>query len=184
VTSRAFRGLEPAAAAPCPGIRCFLQAYGCAQYAAPDHERAVGWRDVGRKHGGPKHCVVQDVQASNLDLPISAKELEKTQTWQNFVEAAGLDQIPPGMGTTATVAGKDPALFNLDGMVYAVDDGHLHARGSGQPEGKIVTCRWHGWKYNATTGSVMNVPDYGVSCCAVKIVDGKVLVAVVWTANC
>ena len=98
-----------------------------------------------------------------------------------FVEAARLHQVAQGTGTTVTVAGKDLALFNVDGLVYAMDDACLHAGGSlgsGQLEGKIVTCPAHGWTYDVTTGSTMNVPDYGVSCYPVKIVDGKVLIAV------
>jgi len=102
-----------------------------------------------------------------------------------FVEVAQLDTIRPGSGTTVTVAGKAIALFHVDGAVYAMDDGCLHQGGSlgnGQLEGKVVTCRAHGWKYNVTTGKTLNSPSYGVGCYSVKIVEGKVLVSVEPTA--
>ena len=96
------------------------------------------------------------------------------------VAVARLDQVPPGKGISVTGAGKALALFNVDGTVYAIDDGCLHtgaALGTGTFEGKVVTCRAHGWKYDVTTGHTRHVPDDGVSSYPVKIVDGKILVA-------
>lgn len=99
----------------------------------------------------------------------------------DFLEAARLDQVPPGSGTAVTVAGKELALFNVEGTIYAIDNSCLHqgaSLGSGKLEGKVVTCRAHGWKYDVTTGGTLHVPDYGVTCYPVKVVDGKILVAV------
>lgn len=62
-----------------------------------------------------------------------------------------------------------------------MDDGCLHAGvslGAGKLEGTVVTCRAHGWRYDVTTGCTKHVPDYGVKSYPVKIVDGKILVAV------
>lgn len=42
----------------------------------------------------------------------------------------------------------------------------------------MVTCRAHGWKYDITIGKTLHVPDYGVGCYPVKIVNGKVFVSV------
>jgi nitrite reductase/ring-hydroxylating ferredoxin subunit len=50
--------------------------------------------------------------------------------------------------------------------------------GTSKLEGKVVTCRGHGWKYDLTTGGTLHVPDYGVNSYPVKVVDGKILVAV------
>lgn len=97
-----------------------------------------------------------------------------------FVEVTRLDQVPPGSGTTATVAGKQVALFNVDGTIYAMDDSCLHqglSLGTSKLEGKIVTCRGHGWRYNVTTGNTLHVPDYGVATYPVKVVDGRIMVA-------
>ncbi len=98
-----------------------------------------------------------------------------------FVEAARLDQVPPGSGSSFTVAGKEIAIFNIDGTIYAMDDACLHhgaSLGTGKLEGKVVTCRAHGWRYDVTTGNTMHVPDYGVAKYEVKVVDGKILVAI------
>jgi nitrite reductase/ring-hydroxylating ferredoxin subunit len=99
----------------------------------------------------------------------------------DFIEATELSKLPPGTGTTATIAGKEVALFNVDGTVYAVDDSCLHqgaSLGTSKLEGKIVTCRAHGWRYDVTTGFVAHVPGYGVISYPVKVVEGKILVAV------
>jgi 3-phenylpropionate/trans-cinnamate dioxygenase ferredoxin subunit len=66
-----------------------------------------------------------------------------------FVEVMRLEELPPGKGTMVTVAGKDVALFNVDGTIYAMEDSCLHqglSLGTSQLEGKVVTCRGHGWR--------------------------------------
>lgn len=100
---------------------------------------------------------------------------------EEFVQAIRLEALPVGSGTSVELNGKSIALFNVEGTVYAMDDGCLHhgaSLGMGKLEGKVVTCRAHGWKYNVTTGGTLNVPDYGVKSYPVKVVDGDILVAV------
>jgi nitrite reductase/ring-hydroxylating ferredoxin subunit len=98
-----------------------------------------------------------------------------------FVKAADLKNLKPGSGTSVTVQGKDVALFNVEGQIYAMDDGCLHqglSLGSSKLEGKVVTCRAHGWRYDVTTGSTLHVPGYGVATYPVKVVDEQILVDV------
>ena len=62
----------------------------------------------------------------------------------DFVEVARLEQV-----------------FNVEGTVYAIQDSCLHkgaSLGTGQLDGKVVTCRAHGWHYDVTTGSTKNAP--------------------------
>ena len=104
----------------------------------------------------------------------------------NYIEVANLEQLPPGRGTTVSIEGKDIALFNVDGTVYAMDDTCLHqgvSLGISMLEGNIVTCRGHGWKYDVTTGSTYPVPGVGVATYPVKVVDGKIMVAIDETLN-
>ncbi len=98
---------------------------------------------------------------------------------ENFIEAARLDEIPPGGGTCVKVVGKDIALFNVDGTIYAIDDTCLHQGGSlgtSRLEGKVVTCRAHGWRYDVTTGCMVGAKDYGVASYRVKVEAGKIFV--------
>ncbi|MFZ1888515.1 MAG: Rieske 2Fe-2S domain-containing protein [Candidatus Binataceae bacterium] len=98
----------------------------------------------------------------------------------NFVEGARLDQIPPGTSTVARIADKDVALFNVDGNIYAIADSCPHAGaslGAGKLSGTIVTCRAHGLRYDVTTGQV-TTGGFGVAVYLVKVVDGKIMIAV------
>ena len=104
----------------------------------------------------------------------------------NYIEVANLEQLPPGRGTTVSIEGKDIALFNVDGTVYAMDGSCLHqgvSLGISKLDGKIVTCRGRGWKYDVTTGSTYPVPGVGVAAYPVKVVEGKIMVAIDETLN-
>jgi nitrite reductase/ring-hydroxylating ferredoxin subunit len=104
----------------------------------------------------------------------------------NYVTVADIEQLPAGRGMVVTVGGKDVALFNVDGTVYAIADSCLHqgmSLGSSKLEGKIVTCRGHGWRYDVTTGSTHPVPGIGVDAYPVKVLEGKILVAIDETLN-
>jgi 3-phenylpropionate/trans-cinnamate dioxygenase ferredoxin subunit len=99
----------------------------------------------------------------------------------DFIEAARLDDLPAARGTCVTVGGIDVALFNVEGTIYAMEDSCLHqglSLGTSKLEGTVVTCRGHGWRYDVTTGSTLQVPGYGVATYPVKVLDGKILVAV------
>jgi nitrite reductase/ring-hydroxylating ferredoxin subunit len=99
----------------------------------------------------------------------------------NFVEAATLDQIKPGSSLVVQVSGESVALFNVDGVVYAIGDSCAHAGASlaaGKLDGKIVTCRAHGLKFDVTTGYVGGDPGFGVPSYPVKVTDGNILVSV------
>ena len=98
-----------------------------------------------------------------------------------YVDVAKVGDVPPGKGMVFTVEDKELAIFNVDGTFYAMDNACLHqglALGTSRIDGKIVTCRGHGWRYNVTTGSTLHVPGYGVATYPVKVTDGKITVAV------
>ena len=98
---------------------------------------------------------------------------------EDFVEAARLDQIPTGTSTVVTIEGKDIALFNVEGSIYAVDDQCVHLGSSpviGKLDGKLVIYRSQGWRYDIMTryaNSELEVAAYPV-----KVVDGRILIAI------
>ncbi len=72
--------------------------------------------------------------------------------WTRLIAA---DEIPPGTAKELTAAGRIVALFNVDGTFYALDGVCPHAGGplgQGQLNGCVVTCPWHGWQFDVTTG--------------------------------
>lgn len=98
----------------------------------------------------------------------------------DFVEAARLDEVPVGTGTTVMIADKAVALFNIDGQIYAIDDICPHAGsslGNGKLDGRIVTCRSHGMKIDVVTGFFPASEGFAVASYPVMVLAGKIMVA-------
>ena len=98
-----------------------------------------------------------------------------------FVRVAAVDEVPPGSGKVVQAGGRLLALFNVDGEFYALDNTCLHRGGpvgEGDLEGAVVTCPWHGFQYDVTTGRNVFDPEVGLEAFAVRVTDGDVEVAV------
>ncbi|MFQ5520752.1 MAG: Rieske (2Fe-2S) protein, partial [Candidatus Methylomirabilia bacterium] len=68
-----------------------------------------------------------------------------------------------------------------EGTYYAIDNTCLHRGGplgEGELEGNIVTCPWHGWRYDTTTGANVNNPAVKVGAFPVKVEGTAVFVEV------
>ena len=99
----------------------------------------------------------------------------------DFIEVTGFEQIRPGAGSRFVIADKEMAIFNVDGKICAISDTCPHAGGSlglGKLDGRIVTCPVHGMKFDVTTGFFSGSSESGVASYPVKVVDGKIMVAV------
>jgi 3-phenylpropionate/trans-cinnamate dioxygenase ferredoxin component len=97
-----------------------------------------------------------------------------------FVRVTGTGDVKPGHGIVAEVSGKTLAVFNVDGMFHAIDNTCVHRGGplgEGDMEGSVVTCPWHGWQFNVTTGECVNNPSAKVEVYPVQVegTDVKVL---------
>ena len=96
-----------------------------------------------------------------------------------FEKAARLNEIPPGSIKSVQVGGKQLALANVGGTLCAIDNTCLHRGGplgEGQLEGKVVTCPWHGWQFDVTTGKAVQNPNAGVGCFKTEIRGDEVFV--------
>lgn len=90
-----------------------------------------------------------------------------------------VNEVPAGSIRTFQVGGKPLALANVGGTFYAIDNTCLHRGGplgEGQLEGKVVTCPWHGWQYDVTTGKTVQNPSVGVGCFKTEIRGDEVFV--------
>ena len=91
------------------------------------------------------------------------------------VTVAKTDELQPGQGMVAEVAGKEIALFNVGGTVYALNNTCVHRGGplgEGDLDGEVVSCPWHNWEYNVTTGACLTNPSTCVATFPV-VVDGN-----------
>jgi nitrite reductase/ring-hydroxylating ferredoxin subunit len=75
---------------------------------------------------------------------------------------AKVDEIPQGKIKLVEVQGKEIVISNIDGKFYAMDDrcGHKNARlsmGNISNDG-IVTCPFHGARFDATSGKKVKEP--------------------------
>jgi nitrite reductase/ring-hydroxylating ferredoxin subunit len=84
--------------------------------------------------------------------------MEKDQ----LLEVGKVDEIPIGKMKHVEVNGKEIVISNVGGKFYAMDDrcGHMNAQlsmGSISNDG-IVTCPFHGARFDATTGKKVKEP--------------------------
>ncbi len=92
-----------------------------------------------------------------------------------YVRIAGMSEVPPGSGLAVEINGRCIAIFNVDGVFFALDNTCAHRGGplgEGELEGEVVTCPWHSWEYNVRTGISLTTPSTSVKTYEVKV-DGE-----------
>jgi nitrite reductase/ring-hydroxylating ferredoxin subunit len=74
------------------------------------------------------------------------------------------------------VEGRIISLFNIDGVLYAIDDSCPHAGSSlfgGKLEGRTLRCPAHGLRFDLATGCMPGVRDFGVRTYPIEVRDGS-----------
>jgi len=98
-----------------------------------------------------------------------------------FERATKIGEILPGQIREITVSGKPVAVANIDGKLFAINSICLHhggPLGDGELEGTVVSCPWHGWQYDVTTGRLTQQPSDGVQCYPVELRGDEIFVDV------
>ena len=97
------------------------------------------------------------------------------------VRAASLEEVPAGRCTLTEVNGIRMVLARVGDQVYACADACSH-RGGPLSEGKLtgtrLTCPWHGWLYDVTTGACVDDPSVAVDKYEVKVEGDSVMVGI------
>ena len=99
---------------------------------------------------------------------------------EDYRSICGRDELPPGKARRAEIDGLAIAIFNVDGVLYAIEDTCLHAGGplsEGRVEGTIVTCPWHDWRYDLQTGCTPLNHKISLSCFPVRVRGGTIEVS-------
>jgi nitrite reductase (NADH) small subunit len=98
-----------------------------------------------------------------------------------FVRAAKASDIPEGKIREVQIGDKPVALANVAGKFHAINGMCLHQGGplgEGELEGQIVTCPWHGWQFNVTTGEVSPHGGMSVDCYPIEMRGDEIFVDV------
>lgn len=77
------------------------------------------------------------------------------------VKVAPLTEVRPGQMRLFTLASHKVVIYNCNGVVYASESGCPHMGASlneGVLTGTEVTCPWHHWSFDVTTGECTSNP--------------------------
>jgi nitrite reductase/ring-hydroxylating ferredoxin subunit len=98
-----------------------------------------------------------------------------------FAPTIAVADLPPGRAAEVVVDGRTVALFNVDGVFHALDGRCPHRGGplgQGFVDGSRVSCPWHNYTFDVTTGENVVSADLRVARYETKVEDGRVLVKV------
>ena len=95
------------------------------------------------------------------------------------VPALAVADLPPGHAAEVTVGGQVVALFNVNGTFHALAGRCPHRGGplgQGFVDGSQVSCPWHNWTFDVTTGENVASADLKVARYAVRVEGGQIWV--------
>jgi len=98
-----------------------------------------------------------------------------------LVKVANVNDLKDGEAKVVEAKGETIALFKVNGQFFAVHNTCMHMGGplgEGSLDNTIVTCPWHGWQYEITTGNCQTVQGVSVKRFNVKVQGNDVLVEV------
>ena len=77
----------------------------------------------------------------------------------NFIQVCSTEELPNDSQKVVNMGKRKIALFHYNNKISAIANACLHKAGplglgavSYKYDGMYVTCPWHGWQYNVTTG--------------------------------
>lgn len=95
-----------------------------------------------------------------------------------WISVAQASSIAPGDYAQADVDGVIVAVFNIDGVFYAIEDQCTHDGGGlagGAVDGCEVICPRHGARFSLKTGDALTPPAYEpVRTFETRVVDGTI----------
>jgi nitrite reductase (NADH) small subunit len=100
---------------------------------------------------------------------------------EGYEAVISLDELADGAMAETIVSGRAVAVARVGDNVYALDNACPHAGGpigDGTLEGTTVTCPFHGWAFDVTTGACHVDASKPLATYATTIVEGTVCVQV------
>ncbi len=97
------------------------------------------------------------------------------------MKVSSLSDLPPGTTRCVEAGGKEIALCNADGKVFACSNICPHQGGpmaEGILEGTSLVCPWHAWAFDLETGTSPVNPRTKIETYPVKIENNDIYVNV------
>ncbi|CAB3769077.1 Rieske (2Fe-2S) protein [Paraburkholderia humisilvae] len=91
------------------------------------------------------------------------------------IAAGTTDELAPGQRKLVFADGRSIVLFNVDGMIRAIDNDCPHNGASlanGQLDGTYLRCPAHGLRFDLRTGRTPGKNGLGLKTFPVRVVDG------------
>ena len=93
--------------------------------------------------------------------------------------ALSVDALPEGAAQELVIADQIIALFHTEKGIFALDGICPHQGGplgSGALQGCIVTCPWHGWQFDVSSGQHQASQSLKHQTFEVKVEAGQIMV--------
>jgi nitrite reductase (NADH) small subunit len=98
----------------------------------------------------------------------------------DFSPVAKLGELEHGQKKAVEMLGRKLVIVNVNGEHFAMNDTCVH-RGAqlsdGPLENQYLSCPWHNWVFDVTTGACLTQPDQRALCYKVKVEGDEVLVS-------
>jgi 3-phenylpropionate/trans-cinnamate dioxygenase ferredoxin subunit len=98
----------------------------------------------------------------------------------HWIAVGAAAELTPGQRKLAFIGGRSIVLFNIDGMVHAIENSCPHngaSLASGQLEGCVLRCPAHGLRFDVRTGCMPGGSGLHLTTIPVQTVDGNLLVS-------
>jgi nitrite reductase/ring-hydroxylating ferredoxin subunit len=98
-----------------------------------------------------------------------------------FVRVASTLEIGPGTAKAVEAGGRQLAVFNVGGSFHVIENICKHKGGplaEGELDGTTVTCPWHGWAYDVSSGECLEDSECSVERFEVKVEGAEIWVKV------
>ena len=93
----------------------------------------------------------------------------------DLVKVAEVNDLKPGECKIVIAGDRELTLCNVGGTFHAIDNTCPHRGGplgEGVLESTVITCPWHGWRFDVTTGQSPVLPTAKVETFEVAV-DGN-----------
>lgn len=98
----------------------------------------------------------------------------------NETFVARLVDLTQGQCRAVRTGTRRIAVYNVGGRLHAIEDacGHMKAPlSTGRLVGTTLTCSWHGWRYDVTTGACLNSAHTCLRTFPVVVREGSIYVS-------